>query len=358
MFVDAREFVLGRRTGIGRYLEGLLVGLRGKVDIILAGNPAATPRSLARLSVVALKKESGVWLDHYELGQMAKKVGADFFFSPYYKVPVFCGLPMIDTVHDLTDWRIKGFGSSGRRLAARIGWKMSLQRVRRILVDSQYTAEDLKRFAPSVAEKVRVVYPDLSEAWYQEALAHVDEVEREKSLLYVGNFKPHKNVDLLVRAVAELKAAGCWSGWLLRLVGGGGQDLLRVRDLVASLDLRREVEVFGQLPEEELVTCYKTSRWLVTLSVYEGFGYPAVEAMACGCPVIFHAASSLPEVIGDGGVPVNGLWLERVVEVLRDAMLGRHKVWLDLAWRAKRQAQKFKPGTTARDFLAVVEQVL
>lgn len=128
-------------------------------------------------------------------------------------------------------------------------------------------------------------------------------------VLYVGSEHPRKNLGELITAFAILKASGRHPD--LRLVkvgaaGGSESDFRAVTDdLIASHGLRSDVVIVDRVHEDALPAYYAGAECTVLPSLYEGFGFPAVEAMACGSPIIVSSAGSLPEVVGDAGVVVS-----------------------------------------------------
>src|SRR5262249_25070609 len=127
---------------------------------------------------------------------------------------------------------------------------------------------------------------------------------RRRTVVYVGGFSPHKNLDQLVRVFARLGAEAAYEDVDLVLVGEHGHETVlscypAIRDAVRASGLGRRVIFTGYLPDEDFVALLNVATVLVLPSMTEGFGLPAVEAAACGCPVIATAASPLPVLLGD-----------------------------------------------------------
>ena len=126
-------------------------------------------------------------------------------------------------------------------------------------------------------------------------------------MTYVGGFGPHKNLERLVRVFATLSRLPEFDDVRLVMVGEFAREVFHrhfgaIRALVAELGIDDRVIFTGYLPDEELVVLLNRSTVLVLPSLMEGFGLPAVEAAACGCPVVATTASPLPDVLGEGGL--------------------------------------------------------
>jgi glycosyltransferase involved in cell wall biosynthesis len=146
---------------------------------------------------------------------------------------------------------------------------------------------------------------------------------RGRFVLYAGNIKPHKNLERLVLAFAQLKRRPSMEDLKLLLIG---QDVSRYQSLrrtVESAGLRQDVRFFGFVPDATLAALYRLASVFAFPSLYEGFGLPPLEAMACGTPVVTSRISSLPEVVGDAAVLVDPLSVDDIAQglasVLEDA---------------------------------------
>jgi glycosyltransferase involved in cell wall biosynthesis len=120
----------------------------------------------------------------------------------------------------------------------------------------------------------------------------------------VGNLQPRKNLPRLVRAFAQSKRTGAYNGRLV-LVGKSLWRESQIFQEIRQHGLENEIIVTGYIPEEDVVALYNGADAFIYPSIYEGFGLPPLEAMACGCPVITGNTSSLPEVVGSAGIMVD-----------------------------------------------------
>jgi glycosyltransferase involved in cell wall biosynthesis len=171
-------------------------------------------------------------------------------------------------------------------------------------------------------------------------------------LLYVGNVLPHKNLPRLVDAFA--RAARVVPARLVLVAGGRFRGVKRLEALAKRSGA--PVEIRRYLPYEELPAWYRGARALVSPSLAEGFGLPALEAMACGTPVIASNVSSLPEVVGDAGLLVDPTDTDAIADAMV-RLLTDDSLRSDLKARGLERAAHFSWDSTAREMLMILDQV-
>jgi glycosyltransferase involved in cell wall biosynthesis len=173
-----------------------------------------------------------------------------------------------------------------------------------------------------------------------------------KFILYVGTIEPRKNLSRLLEVFRELLNNNLEVK--LVIIGKKGWLYEAFFNKLQTLGLEDRVIFPGYVEEADLPACYQLAKVFVFPSVYEGFGLPPLEAMACGIPVISSNSSSLPEVVGDGGLLVGPndtqAWVTALTRVLTDTELQR-----DLRKRALAQAQKFSWANAANEMKAVYQ---
>jgi glycosyltransferase involved in cell wall biosynthesis len=230
-----------------------------------------------------------------------------------------------------------------------------------VVVSSQNTGRDVVRLLGVAEERVQVVYLGV-EDWLRErptaeALQRFREQHclPEQFFLYVGTLEPRKNLVRLVEAYAQARRAGV--EWPLVLAGGKGWLYEEIFQKVQDLQVGAWVHFPGYVLHEEKPLWYNAASVFVYPSLYEGFGLPVAEAMACGCPVLTARNSSLPEVAGDAAILVDGedtMALTRsLVQLAADAQLRA-----DLRARGLIQSARFDWRTTAAQMLRIYESVL
>jgi len=314
--IDGREFARNRKSGISRYLETFLPAFqsRREIEIVLFVNdPAAVPESIFHGNVrcVTLPKVPVLAADQLLLPVIAGRERAQLFFSPCHKVPFLGNFKRIITVHDIAFLRIPGSGPM-TTMMREFQLRLAARRADLILVDSQHTRADLLAFIPSLEQKINVLYPTLDKDWFKpvhgEAVTDVQYryAGRNPYFLYVGSFKPHKNVGRLVRAFLRLKVEGKITNQCLILVGGDAANLSRIENIARPGLNTGEIRIYPGVDDKDLKILYSGARWFITASRYEGFGYPVLEAMARSCPVICNPCTSLPEIVGDAALFIEG----------------------------------------------------
>jgi glycosyltransferase involved in cell wall biosynthesis len=254
----------------------------------------------------------------------AYAAGLDVLHCPVNVLPMLTPCPAVLTIHDLTFLRFpERFRPERQKYLATLT-KLSAKKARRVMTDSANTKRDVAELLHVPPERIDVVYPGLDEAFHPVSPNELAEFRRGKGLpdefiLYVGTLEPRKNVDALVRAYSLLVAKG-FRGWPLVIAGGRGWMFDHIFAEVERNDLVDDVLFPGYVPAEELAYWYGAASVFVYPSLYEGFGLPALEAMACGTPVVVSNASSLPEVVGDAGAQVDPRRTDELAETLAEIL--------------------------------------
>jgi len=306
--IDCRE-LRGELTGIGRILIEFLNSISSKKTkhkFILFGNQNTY------LEYEFLKKNmfqkiyeperiTLVW-DQIKLKKLLYKYSIDIFFSPYYKIPLFTRTKKISSIFDVTYLLVKPDKNSFKnKYYVRNFIKLAFKKVETIITCSNYTKYDLLKILNLPKDKIKVVYLAISPKFKTIERAKVELVKKKygidkKYILYVGRFKSYKNVGRLVDAYNLLPKA-IKKEYCLVLGGGETKSLITAYRRLAVRDLQPIICV-GHISEEDLPAIYSGAELFVFLSLYEGFGLPPLEAMACGCPVVSSNTSSMPEVLG------------------------------------------------------------
>ena len=365
--VDAREFMGSRKTGIGRHAENLLRPLLNEpgLDWVFCAHdngllPASIRDSAARC--VRLPAAPTPFVDQVALPRIAARERADVLFSPYYKTPLFGPFRKIVTVHDIMFLKLPEF-SAWRRAVSALQLRLAVARADLILVDSVFTRQELCAFLPAIARKTETLYPCLDPGWGGGAGEGDAETVRGRFaqgrpfLLYAGNFKPHKNVRLLVEVFLDMTRDGETANRMLLLAGGDPRHMPEIEARVADGGGGNDVRLLRDIGDDTLQALYRAADWTVTLSAYEGFGYPVVEAMACGCPVLCHPNTSLKEIAAGCALSVPRLDPPGVREGLRAALALAPNERAALIARGRENAIRFLDGSTPRAFLAHLERL-
>jgi glycosyltransferase involved in cell wall biosynthesis len=305
------DFRMGGHSGIGRYLTELYARLprhlAGAEFTFFGHAPRPAPRNSR---VVPVRSPIYGWREQLELPAAAGGNSLSLFHAPHWNAPLAVPAPLAVTVHDLIHLLFPEYLPRPRLLSlayARLLVRAACSRARVVLTVSENTRRDLVRVLGVEPRKI-VVTPLGVDPGFRPVrdAGAMRSFLRQRNLatgyiLYVGNLKPHKNIERLVRAFSGLSLPG---GMKLVLAGSEDRRYRGVRDEVKKLRLGGRVVFSGVSSTEELRLLYSGARVLVLPSLYEGFGLPPLEAMACGTPVVASRTSSIPEVVGDAGLLV------------------------------------------------------
>jgi glycosyltransferase involved in cell wall biosynthesis len=357
--------------GLGRFARQLVEALAGAgpgpefvlfVREEMAGHFAAlSPRM--RLAPVRLPRRRLLpWNQLAFLGR-GRLDGLDILHSPVSVTPLVGagqGPRRLVTVHDLAFLTSPTTSSALSKAWWRYAWPRSLARAARVVTVSEHTKRDVvSRF--SIAEdKVTVIYSFVS---FAAADVPADAVRRVRErfrlprryILHVGAMHKRKNIIGLVRAFKRLKKEAGLEHALV-LAGPRGWDDASVLRETKEAGLVKDVVFTGFVADEDLPGVYAGADVFVFPSLYEGFGYPPLEAMACGTPAVVSNVSSLPEVVGEAALLVppedDAAMAKAVLEVLRSPGLAAK-----LREAGRRRVEMFSRERMARDYLRVYAEV-
>lgn len=281
----------------------------------------------------------------------------DIFHSPDFVLPPVARAVKVLTIHDLSFLRVPECADPRLRWYLGQVVPRSVRRADFLLADSESTRRDLVELLGVPPDRVQVIYGGVDAMFAPVEDAEALRRAREKYargrpfILAVGTLEPRKNYPTLIRAFARARQAARLPHALV-IVGRKGWVYEPIFAAVDDLGLHDEVIFPGFVPDEELPALYNAADVLVTPSFYEGFGLPALEAMACGTPVIVSDVSSLPEVVGEAGVRIDprdeaGL-AEAIVRVVGDSALR-----VGLREAGLRRAREFTWDRAARELLGV-----
>ncbi len=259
-----------------------------------------------------------------------------------YVAPPVIGCPTVVTIHDLSYLAYPRSLSPRARLMLTVLVPRSVRRAARVIAVSQFTRDDVVRRYGIAEEKISVIHEAagpafrvLDDAGSRQLPAGVT----EPFVLAVGNLEPRKNLERLVEAFA---AAAREPGVTVKLVlvGKDKRQAASLARLVDQYGVRDRVVFTGFVTEAELVLLYNRAALFIYPSLYEGFGLPPLEAMACGCPVVASNVTAMPEVLGEAALLVNPTSTHAMAEAMRE-LLRRDALARDLRSRGLRQVARY-----------------
>ncbi len=368
--VEARSLQVAH-YGVARYLTNLLTNCLEADDrnsYILYLSESLPRDSLPipageRLQYSVLKARPSIAWRHLRLPLQMRRDKCDLHFSPSYFVPMLKVCPEVVAVYDITfkvhpEW----FSEDKRMRFDEIFWKR-VARSDALITSSEYSKRDLVEYLRVRPEKVHVIYPG-TEAHFRPLGDGIDrDLLRAKFgvtgefVLSVGALHTRRNIPRLMEALARIEKEASTA---IDVVVVGMQapfsPAVDVPALAGEAGLRGKVAVFDYVSEEELVLLYNACTLLAYPSLYEGFGLPVLEAMACGAPVVCSNVTSIPEVAGDAALYFDPYDVDDMV-----VKLGR--AWGDAALRSRlseagiEQAASFSWRRAGAELLALFDAV-
>jgi glycosyltransferase involved in cell wall biosynthesis len=306
------------RAGTARHVRGLLAELRGRpgLDLELLSFGGS-----GRLSSAA---RDAVW---YPLA-LRRRGGVDVLHCTTFRAPTEARAPLVVTVHDLAVLRWPEAFPVWHRLYGRAGLRRVLRSADAIVAVSGFTKGEVEELAGVPSERIRVV-PNGVDPIFRPAARHVEELAQGGEVLAVGTLEPRKN---LARAVEAARRAGLE----LRVVGARGWGGVDVPGWS------------GEVPDARLAELYRAAACLLYPSLYEGFGLPVLEAMACGTPVVTSRGTAMEEIAAGAAVLVDPMDADSIAAGLRTAVERRAElVELGLARAAEFTWKRTADGVEA-----------
>jgi glycosyltransferase involved in cell wall biosynthesis len=301
--IDLRMY---RMAGIGRYLQNLLpdlipllnattISILGKPDDLAGEGWIIDPRIQFREFRPRIFSVAEQWA-----AVCGEYRNIDLLWIPQYNLPLLYQGKLLVTIHDLCQLaNPETLANDLQRGYAKFLLSRVAKRASAIMCDSEFTASEMQKYLQVARERVVVAYPPMGNGWGISAATR-PQLPNPPYLLAVGNVKKHKNLPRLIAAFAgirnqiphDLIIVGKRDGFLNSETQLGN----------ISADPNGRVRFTGQVTDPELRMYYRNSTALIFPSLYEGFGYPLVEAMAEGCPIACSSVASLPEVAGDAAL--------------------------------------------------------
>ena len=363
MRVGLIHYGLDRRLGgIGRYSEFLLEALRARqLSITVLGAGRAGEHS-GSVSLPGARLLPGLMtFGQLGIGRAIRHHRLDLVHDPLGVAPLMlAGSGRVTTIHDVVPYTCPETSAQLDRLIYHFWLPIIVRRIDAIITASQQSKADIVKHLAIAEEKVTIIplaagrryrpMPD-NEIYPTLARYGLD----FPYILYVGSLTPRKNLPRLLEAYWQLRQ---WSAERhLVIVGARKSRSSPVFTTVQQLGLREVVHFTGFAEEEDLPSLYNGADLFVFPSLYEGFGLPVLEAMACGTPVVTSNTTSLPEVAGDAALLVDPYNVEGIAAAMRCVLEDQHLARV-LRARGLARAAEFSWERTARETVKVYQKVL
>lgn len=361
--IDARMI---KNTGIGRYLRNLVIHLahidprNHYVVFVNAGDSTVIDQANVHFVNLAISVPVYSLREQWWFPIELRRARLDVVHFPNFDVPLVASRPCVVTIHDLIYYLYPEQCPS--RVAQYYAGFMLRQATRKanvLITDSEHSKRDLIKHFDIPAENIEVIYPAAETPGHPAASSKLWDGMATRYgitrpyILYVGKHHAYKNIRTLLRAF-DAHQDVCE---MYQLVIAGKKDPRREALYHEARSLRSGGSIIFTdfVPDDEVFELYRHARLFVFPSLYEGFGLPPLEAMACGVPVISSNAASLPEVVGDAAIQVDPLDVNGMADAMRN-VLNRPALWNELRHKGLQRAQHFSWDTAARQLLAIYER--
>jgi glycosyltransferase involved in cell wall biosynthesis len=369
--IDARMFGTAQAAGIGQYAEELVRHLVkndpvNQYHVFVTGEAgSAFPIYASNLTKTVVPYPHYTYSEQFLYPGILQKTKLDLVHYTNFNSPIFFHrIPSVVTIHDLTLWFFPGRRQIGplKQLLYRVVIKRACQNARHIIAITEATKQDIVRLLKIDPNKITVVYEAASDRYRPTSLSsNLDQLKRKFSItkpyfLYVGQWRAHKNVIRLIRAFATVRRR-YQLDYQLVLASKIDSAYPQVQSTIKELGLRDDVILTGYVADSELPYLYGGADCFVFPSLYEGFGLPPIEAMACGTPVVSSNTSCMPEVLGEAARYFDPLDVEEMAKVM--AEVGKsYSLKRELKAKGLQQAKLYSFDRMAKETLAVYRKVL
>ncbi len=361
--IDARVVVANQSHGIARYTDEFVRNLRNistpfRFTLLVTKNSPLLNQSWPEHIQFQILKTSWIsWLGQFELLWFLRRIKPDLFHSPSFIVPFLSNVPLVTTIHDLNHVVLSENYSIFHRLYYSVLLARKIKRAKAVITVSQFSQHEIINFFHTPREHVRVIHNGISENFQNPPMPNSPEVRQilrkyelpEKYVLSIGNRKPHKNI-------ARLVEAWCKSNVTLPLVllSDFDPNLLKVAE---QHHKKHNLHFLRFIPNDVLPVIYAGAELFVYPSIYEGFGFPPLEAAACGVPVVVSNCSSLPEVMRDCALYIDPSNTDEIARTLEQALIGNSEQEQRIQ-RGRQLAKSYSWSKAAEETHSVYMRVL
>nr|WP_319538761.1 glycosyltransferase family 1 protein [uncultured Methanospirillum sp.] len=351
------------KSGIGTYVFQLIEDLKKNTDLTLIKHPFGDDvlGCSSVLSSIPRRSFSHIlWSQALSLKKQSLKK-LDIIHNPaQYPVSPNIGQNYIVTIHDLIPILYPQYVGSIFSIQAKLYYPYMLKRASKIITVSNHTKDDILKIYKIPDQKIEVVYSGVSNHFNPSSPEEKKRIKQKYNLnhpfiLFVGAIEPKKNIELLIKAYYICQKSNPYFD--LVIAGKKAWKFETVFKLIQSLNLSKKIHILNFVPYEDLPALYSSAEVFVFPSRYEGFGFPPLEAMKCGTPVITSNVSSLPEIMGKEGLMINPNDYEQLSELILK-LLSDPEFHNQYSLYSLDRAKKFSWKKTASKTLEVYNSVI
>lgn len=283
----------------------------------------------------------------------------DLYHFPNFIIPPFGKGKCVVSIHDASFLRYPEFTESGNLAYLRTAIEKTVRRADAIITISHFSASELAFFFPEAREKTHVIYPGIVEHMASTSfLQGGDKIRQTKRLrrpyiLTVGTLEPRKNIEFLIQVFETMNE---FRGELV-IVGRRGWKYEAIIDRLRSSPRAADIRLIENVADRELPAIYAGAEIFVFPTFYEGFGFPPLEAFACGVPVLSSGAGALKEVLGDGALLIDDYDAVRWARAA-ELLINDKKVRQLFVEKGRRQVSRYTWTETARQTMALYRRIM
>ena len=356
------------KAGMGNYIKNLVDGL-SKIDkdneyfvIVSENNKDFFRINKKNFKIINLGKKVTMDLprlfwEQISLPRFLKKNKIDVLHSPSFVMPIISKAKNVLTVADMTFITHPQVHTLIKRVYFSLFMPYSIKKADRVISISESTKKDILHYVKVDEKKIKTIYLAADSSFIVQNKEKCRKKIKENYdvsspfILFIGMIEPRKNLERLIIAFSELRKKGNIP-YRLVIVGRKGWKVRGMLSMIKSLEIEKEIIFTGYVPDEDLARFYNAAEFFVYPSLYEGFGIPIIEAMACGCPVITSNISSMPEVAGDAALLVDPGDVSQISSAMR-RLIKDKKLREDMIKRGIKRSSEFSWKKCAKETLKI-----
>jgi glycosyltransferase involved in cell wall biosynthesis len=290
----------------------------------------------------------------FQLPKIYKKLNSYLLFSPIPEAPLFSSCNFVVTVHDLIPLRFP------KKLSPLVPYfkyyiPQVLKQAKHIICDSRSTADDLINYYNIPAQKITVILLAFDKNNFKPIEIEPSSNKNKPYFVYIGRPDPHKNLSRLIEAFSKISNPQEYELWLV----GSKDDRYtpNLENQAQELGIKNQVKFLDYVTYNQLPLIINGALGLVFPSLWEGFGLPVLEGMACGTPVITSNISSLPEVAGDGAILINPYSIKDITNAL-ESLIKDESLRMELKQLGIQRASNFTWEKTAQQTMEILQKYM
>jgi len=363
--IDARMY--GKGFGLARYVESLIHGLsthNTEHEFVVFMKPESIPAYRKAGGSYEVVEAPYHWYGLSEQIYFPRTIArahVDLMHFPHWNIPILYRGKYVVTIHDLIMFHFSRHDASThtplvywcKDRVHRYVVRRAARRAAHIITTSEFTKDDIATSLNIQKEKMTVIYQAPYLCKSGQVASQSSPLRDKKYILYVGAAYPHKNIKRLIDAWEQIQCE--LPDHYLVLVGAQSIWYTRLAEYIQKKRVPR-VEMRGSVSDEELCEWYRHATVFVFPSLYEGFGLPPLEAMACGTPVIASSAGSLPEVLGDSAYFINPYDYQHVAQGILE-VINNNDLHYELKMSGRGHVRMFSHERYIQETLAIYKHV-